>query len=224
MDSSQKNTFYLIGGPIAAGKSTLMDAKLYNTDPKPVNFFDHDREKLMVQLYALDQQDKPKVLGVGKALSNAIYDSLHNRKDFIIQVHFLTEQQPKINTYFHKYGNSFSMKSHFITVDNVDTLKHRAEKRENLGGHSSEIKSIDKTYEQSFRNFVKYIPQLDRATLWDNSEEYGFNKMKPQFVFEKGKLVYQNPDITEYAARLLAMAKASLNNEKKHSQNRGFSL
>ena len=201
-----KSIFYLIGGPIAAGKSTLMESRLYNNTDDSINLFDHDREKLMVQLYAPDEKKMVKGLTVGKALTNAIEDSINHAKDFMLQVHFTTEQEPQINHYFHKYGNRFGMQAHFITVNNIDILKRRAEKRELLGGHSSESKSIDKTYEQSFKNFLKYIPKLEKATVWDNSEEFGFSKMQPQFVFVDGKLDYKNPDMTPFAYTLLLLA------------------
>jgi|GEM_PF-2296739 len=211
----EKSIFYLIGGPIAAGKSTLMESKLYNTTNDPVNLFDHDREKLMVQLYAPDEKKMVKGLTIGKALTNAIEDSIDHAKDFMLQVHFTTEQEPQINSYFHKYGNKFEMQAHFITVNNIAILKNRAEKREFLGGHSSESKSIDKTYEQSFKNFLKYIPKLEKATVWDNSEEFGFSRMQPQFVYVNGKLGYQNPDMTPFAHTLLLSAEDFLANKSK---------
>ena len=202
MNKEKKNIFYLVGGAIAAGKSTFMDSKLYNGTDKEINFFDHDKEKLMVQLYA-PGEIFIKGLTIAKALTNAINDSIKNSKDFMLQVHFSTEQLPQINTYFHKYGSIFQMEAHFIGVDELSTLKLRAERRESTGGHSSESKSIEKTYEQSFKNFAQYIPKLNKATVWDNSEDYGFHKIKPQFLFVKGKLDYQNPNMTNYSKDLL---------------------
>jgi len=208
--NKEKNTFYFIAGAIAAGKSTFMENRLYNQSTRAANLFDHDKEKLMIQFFAPDEKNIVKGITISKALKNAIDDSLVKQKDFILQVHFTNEQLPQINTYFHKYGNQFNMEAHFISVDNVEILKERAKKRENLGGHSSEAKSIDKTYKQSYRNFVEYLPKLNKATVWDNTEEYGITKMQPQFVFEKGKMTYQNPQMTDFSKRLLEEANSKL--------------
>ncbi|MGY0408634.1 MAG: hypothetical protein ACWIPJ_09840, partial [Polaribacter sp.] len=138
------NTFYFIAGPVAAGKTTFMDNKLYLNLTK-CNFFDHDKTKLMIQLYG-DNKKTVNELELNKALINAIEDSLKSEKDFMMQVHFTNEQLPQINTFFHKYKNKFIFKAHFISVDNLETLKIRATKREKLGGHTSGIKSINKTF------------------------------------------------------------------------------
>ena len=107
MSDNDKNTFYFIAGPIAAGKSTFMENRLYNAMAADVNLFDHDREKLMVKLYAPEEEKIIKNITIAKALKKAIENSLRNKKDFIIQAHFTTEQLPEINRYFHNYGNKF---------------------------------------------------------------------------------------------------------------------
>ena len=99
------------------------------------------------------------------------------------------------------------MEAHFIIVNNSDIFKTRAAKRESIGGHSSETTSIEKTYQQAYRNFIAYLPKLRKATVWDNSEEYGISKMQPQFVYENGVLAYQNPSITAFAKSLLDYTK-----------------
>lgn len=196
------NTFYFIVGPIAAGKTTLMDSKLYNFSDARINFFDHDKAKLMVQMYG--KGDRQNDLALAEALNNAIADSLSNDKDFMIQSHFTNEQLPQINTFFHKYKNKFSFEAHFITVNDIEILKDRAFKREKLGGHTSGLKSIDKTYKQSFANFIKYLPKFNKTTFWDNSKEFGFNNMEPQFIFVNEKLSFVNENITPYAKQALS--------------------
>ena len=73
------NKFIFIVGAVAAGKTTFMEKKLYNSYKNQCNFFDHDQTKLMVQLYA---QDKSKVndLNLANALKNAINDSIKTVK------------------------------------------------------------------------------------------------------------------------------------------------
>ena len=195
-------SFTFIVGPIAAGKTTFMEKKLYNGMEGLCNFFDHDQAKLMIQLYA---PDKVAVndLNLGYALNNAIQDSIDNDKDFMMQIHFTTEQLPQINTYLHRYSNKFQFNAHFIAVHGLEILKERASKRELLGGHSSERKSIEKSYKQSFRNFATYLPKFHKAIIWDNTKEFGFLDMQEQLVYENGTLVYQNPSLTEYSEQLL---------------------
>ena len=196
------NTFTFIVGPVAAGKTTFMEKKLYNGDKNQCNFFDHDQPKLMIQLYA---QDKSKFndLNLAKALNNAINDSIENGKDFMMQIHFTNEQLSQVNTYFHQYKNKFAFNAHFIGVSDVKILKDRANKRELLGGHSSQGKSIEKSFNQSFKNFITYLPRFAKATFWDNSKEFGFTNMEEQFVFENGKLTFENPNLTDYSKKLL---------------------
>jgi predicted ABC-type ATPase len=203
-----KETIYMINfsfivGPVAAGKTTFMENKLYNLNKFECNFFDPDKTKLMIQLYANDKSKNVNDLNLATALKNAILDSINNNKDFIIQFHFTTEQLPQINTFFHEYKNKFDFNAHFIGVNSVEILKERANKREKLGGHSSEGKSIDKSFNQSFKNFVTYLPKFKQVTIWDNTKEFGFYNMEPQLIFDKGLLTYKNPQLTEYANELL---------------------
>lgn len=196
------NNLIFIVGPVASGKTTFMENKLYNIDKNECNFFDHDKGKLMIHLYA---EDKSKIndLNLDYALNNAINDSINNHKDFMMQIHFTNEQLPQINNYFHKYENKFVFHANFIAVDNLETLKDRANKRELLGGHSSQGKSIEKSFNQSFKNFITYLPKFTKATIWDNSKPFGFKDMEEQLVFEKGKLTFINPNLTEYSKHLL---------------------
>lgn len=196
-----KNKFIFIVGAVAAGKTTFMEKKLYNNNKDECNFFDHDQAKLMIQLYA---KDKSKVndLNLANALKNAINDSLENGKDFMMQIHFTNEQLSQINTYFHQYKNKFDFEAHYIGVSELYILKERANKRELLGGHSSEGKSIEKSFNQSFKNFISYLPQLSKATFWDNSRDFGFTSMEPQLIFEHRILTFQNKALTNYAMKM----------------------
>ena len=200
-----KTKFIFIVGAVAAGKTTFMEKKLYNGDKNQCNFFDHDQAKLMIQLYA---KDKSKVndLNLANALKNAINDSVENGKDFMMQIHFTNEQLPQINSYLHNYKNKFDFEAHYIGVNELSILKDRANKRELLGGHSSQGKSIEKSFNQSFKNFITYLPQLSKATFWDNSKEFGFANMEEQFVFENGKLTFENPSISTFSKSLLDKA------------------
>lgn len=136
-------TFSFIVGPVAAGKTIFMENKLYITNKNECNFFDHNKIKLMIQLYA---EDKRKIndINLSKALKNAINDSIINNKDFMMQIHFTTEQLPQINTYLHDYKNQFLFHAHFITVSNVEILRNRANKRELLGGGAFFTKRINR--------------------------------------------------------------------------------
>jgi predicted ABC-type ATPase len=196
------NTFIFIVGPVAAGKTTFMENKLYNIDKNECNFFDHDKAKLMIQLYATDKS-KFNDINLDIALKNAINDSINNSKDFMMQNHFISEQLIQINTYFQEYKNKFEFNAHFMAVSDVEILKERANKRELLGGHSSEGKSIDKSFNQSFKNFITYLPKFKKATIWDNTKEFGFNNMEQQLVFENGNLIFKNTNLTDYSEILL---------------------
>lgn len=197
-----KNKFIFIVGAVAAGKTTFMEKKLYNGSQKHCNFFDHDQKKLMVHLYAPDKKDVND-LSLGTALNNAIKDSIENNKDFMMQVHFTNEQLPQINSYLHQYKNKFEFEAHFIAVNDLEILRDRANKRELLGGHSSQGKSIEKSFKQSFQNFITYLPQFQKATIWDNSKEFGFVDIQEQLIYENGILTYKSPELTPYAANLL---------------------
>jgi predicted ABC-type ATPase len=196
------NTFTFIVGPVAAGKTTFMENKLYNLNKNECNFFDHDKSKLMIQLYANDKS-KFNDINLGFALKNAINDSVNNHKDFMMQIHFTTEQLSQINSYLHEYINKFDFNAHFIAVSEVEILRERANKRELLGGHSSGGKSIDKSFKQSFKNFITYLPKFKKATIWDNTKEFGFNSMEQQLVFENGNLIFKNSNLTDYSQTLL---------------------
>src|SRR5690606_3417443 len=200
--TKKMNNFTFIVGAVAAGKSTFMENRLYNLNQKESNFFDHDKTKLMVHLYA-DDKSKVNDLTLANALKNAIQDSIKSNKDFMMQIHFTNEQLSQINTYLHRYKNHFDFNAHFIGVADVDILKERANKRKLLGGHSSEGKSIQKSFDQSFKNFATYLPKFKTATIWDNTKDFGFQNMEQQLVFENGVLTFQNPNLTEYATSLL---------------------
>ena len=128
---------------------------IHNNNEKEWNFFDHDKSKLMIQLYA-DDKSKFNDINLEIALKNAIDDSLKNNKDFMMQIHFISDQLSLINKYFYEYKKYFEFNAHFIAISNVEILRERANKRELLGGHSSEGKSIEKSFNQSFKNFILY--------------------------------------------------------------------
>ncbi len=133
---------------------------------------------------------------------NAINDCIENGKDFMMQIHFTNDQLSQINIYFHRYKNKFDFEAHYIAVGDLNILRDRANKRELLGGHSSEGKSIEKSFNQSFKNFSKYLPKFERATIWDNTKDFGFTSMEEQLVFENGKLIFENKNLTEYSKEL----------------------
>lgn len=194
--------FIFIAGPVAAGKTIFMERKLYNTAENQCNFFDHDQKKLMIQLYAKNK-DKVNDLYLSNALENAINDCLKNDKDFMMQIHFTNEQLSQINTYLHQYKNKFEFHAHFIAVSNFSILKERANKRELLGGHSSEGKLIEKSFHQSFKNFTTYLFEIGRVTIWDNTEDFGFNSMEEQLIFKNGELIFKNTNLTSYSSKML---------------------
>lgn len=41
------------------------------------------------------------------------------------------------------------------------------------------------------------------ATIWNNTKDFGFNKMEKQLVFENGKLVFQDDNLTVYSNEML---------------------
>lgn len=215
-----KDKFIFIVGAVAAGKTTFMEKKLYNSNKNQCNFFDHDQTKLMIQLYA-DDKSKVNDINLGKALKNAINNSIENAKDFMMQIHFTTEQLPQINAYLHDYKNKFEFEAHYIGVSELHILKDRANKRELLGGHSSEGKSIEKSFNQSFTNFIGYLPQFEKATIWDNTKEFGFNSMEEQFVFENENLTFKNANLTELSNKLLKTI-LDKNEEQNIQQKSGF--
>jgi predicted ABC-type ATPase len=217
------NTFTFIVGPVAAGKTTFMENKLYNINKNESNFFDHDKAKLMIQLYANDKS-KFNDINLGNALKNAINDSIHNHKDFMMQIHFTTDQLSQINSYLHEYKDKFYFNAHFIAVSEVEILRERANKRELLGGHSSEGKSIDKSFNQSFKNFITYLPKFKKATIWDNTKEFGFNSMEQQLVFENGNLIFKNPNLTDYSQTLLNRVDNNIQNEVLHKKSQTIQL
>lgn len=179
----------------------LLWKKIYNIDKNQCNFFDHDQAKLMIQLYG-KEKSVVNDLNLANALKNAINDSIENNKDFMMQIHFTNEQLSQINTYFHQYKNKFEFNAHYIAVSDVEILRERANKRELLGGHSSQGKSIEKSFNQSFRNFITYLPKFKKTTIWDNTKEFGFNSMEEQLVFENGKLIFKNDNLTPYSTKL----------------------
>lgn len=116
----------------------------------------------MIHLYAPERKEMND-LNIGHVLNNAIKDSIENDKDFMMQIHFTNEQLSQINNYFHQYKNKFNFVAHFIAVSDLEILRNRANKRELLGGHSSQGKSIEKSFIQSFKNFMNYLPKIKRS-------------------------------------------------------------
>lgn len=196
------NKFIFIVGVIASGKTTFIEKQLYNQIENQFNFFDQGRKKLMIQMYTEDNS-KVNDLYLSNAFKNAVNDSLTNHKDFMMQIHFTNEQLSQINTYFEQYKSKFEFNAHFIGVSELSILKERAIKRGQLGGDYSEEKSIEKSFAQSLKNFIAYIPKFEKVTVWDNTKEYGFKDMEEQLIFERGKLIFENPNLTSYSNKIL---------------------
>lgn len=194
--------FTFVIGAVASGKTIFLENKIYNSKENLINYFDPDKAKLMVQLYAQDKGIWDD-LNLAKALNNAIEDSIQSNKDFAMQMSFTTDQLDQIDYYLCKYNTEFEFIAHFIGVSNVEILKQRAHKRKLLGGHSSDEKAIDKAFKESFKNFITYLPKFKMATIWDNTKDFGFQHMKKQLVFENGKMVFQDDNLTVYSKQML---------------------
>jgi hypothetical protein len=63
--------------------------------------------------------------------------------------------------------------------------------------------NVDKSFNQSFKNFIPYLPKFKKVTIWDNSKDFGFKSMVQQLIFENGKLTVENPNLTDYSKQLL---------------------
>lgn len=194
--------FIFIVGAIACGKSIFIENKLFNTKENLINYFDPDKAKLMVQLYAQDKGIWDD-LNLAKAFNNSIEDSIQSNKDFAMQMSFTTDQLDQIDYYLCKYNTEFEFIAHFIGVSNVEILKQRAHKRKLLGGHSSDEKAIDKAFKESFNHFITYLPKFKVATIWDNTKDFGFHHMKKQLLFENGQLVFKDDNLTVYSKQML---------------------
>lgn len=109
--------FVFIVGAVACGKSIFIENKLFNTKENQINFFDPDKAKLMVQLYAQDKGVWDD-LNIEKALSKAIEDSIKTNKDFAMQMCLTTEQLGQVNYYLFRYSTEFEFIAHFIGVSN----------------------------------------------------------------------------------------------------------
>ncbi|VDH03693.1 hypothetical protein [Bergeyella zoohelcum] len=103
---------------------------------------------------------------VAGCTEQCIKDSIENDKDFMMQIHFTNEQLSQINSYLHQYKNKFNFVAHFIAVNDLEILRNRSNKRELLGGHSSQGKSIEKCFKQSFKN--KNFKTLKSPLIYKN--------------------------------------------------------
>lgn len=205
------NKFTFIVGPVAAGKSTFMEKKLYNATSF---LFDHDKSDMMIGMYGSDPYCSVNDFNLERAFTNAIKMAIELKRDFMMQIHFTNEQLGQINTLLHKYQNKFDFQAHYIGVIDIEILKDRAKIREKLGGHSSHGKSIEKSFNQSFKNFISFLPKLSNVTIWDNSEDLGFYKIEPQFSFKSGVLDYENENMTEFSKELLKQTTSLIQGQK----------
>lgn len=82
------------------------------------------------------------------------------------------------------------------------------------GGHSSQRESIEKSFKQSFNNFIKYLPKFEKAIIWDNTKDFGFTSIEEQLVFEIGKLKFKNTHSIEYSTKL---SNTILENREEHN-------
>ncbi len=113
--------------------------------------------------------------------------------------------------------SKIDFQAHYSAVSDLNILKKQANKRELLGGHSSERKSI----EQSLTNFIGYFPQFEKANIWDNPKEFKFNSVEERFVFENENLTFRNTHLTKYSNKLLNII-LDKNEEQNIQRKSGF--
>ena len=195
-------TFYLLAGPNGSGKSTLHRFLCRRfADIGAVEFVNADEIAK-----AIGGQDTPERAEQARlAADERRAELLRAGTSFCSETVFSHES--KIDLVASAKQAGFEVHLFVVCVDNPSLSELRVQQRVARGGHRVPSNKIRERYPRTLKNLEKAILLADRCLVFDNSALSALPRLV--LALEDGKLVFESPDVPQWAQSLYATAKTA---------------
>ncbi|EMU8988599.1 zeta toxin family protein [Proteus mirabilis] len=192
MNNENSPVLWVFAGINGAGKSTIQQNILENTNVKVIN-----ADSLASQKPLMSSGDL-NTFGGGREAIKQVRQALKNKESFSIEstlggnsnrdtyaLRLMQEAQKK----------GYQVKLMYVALDSVEIAKERIKERVKKGGHNIDDSIIERRYPETLSRLSRAIELSDEAYVFDNTNKYKLLAQK-----ENGKVFYFDPPkwITKY--------------------------
>jgi predicted ABC-type ATPase len=195
-------TFYLFAGPNGSGKSTLKTL-LGRRFPAMAGVEFVNADEIAKGLGGEDTQDRADR---ARSLADTRRAELLKAKiSFCSETVFSHDSKNALVEQAKKAG--FKVFLFVVCVENPDLSQLRVSQRVQRGGHRVPGDKIRHRFPRALKNLETAIARADSCLVFDNSAISALPRVV--LALENGKLVHESRDVPQWAAGLLAAAKAA---------------
>ncbi len=195
--TNRKPTLCIVAGPNGSGKTTTTIQLLSNEWTEGSLYINPDN---IAQENFGDWNSPEAVLKAAQLATKLRYECVLNKTDFVFETVFSSDEKLEFVTKAKEAG--FFIRFFFVCTSNPQINVMRVTKRYLSGGHEVPISKIISRFFKSMANASKAIKLVDRAYIYDNSEENALPKLL--FRTTDGKIFKQYvSDIPEWAKLLV---------------------
>ena len=193
----KRPTLCIVAGPNGSGKTSATIQLLHNEWAENSIYINPDN---IAQEQFGDWNSPSSVLKAAELATQMRYDCLRQKKDFVFETVFSSEEKVKFVEQAKSEG--FFIRIFFVCTENPEINVKRITRRYLNGGHEVPISKIVSRYYKSLLNIGKVIPLVDRVYVYDNSVEDQMPKLLYRTV--DGRLFKKYvEDIPEWAKVLI---------------------
>ena len=193
----KRPTLCIVAGPNGSGKTSATIQLLHNEWAENSIYINPDN---IAQEQFGDWNSPSAVLKAAELATQMRYDCLRQKKDFVFETVFSSEEKVKFVEQAKSEG--FFIRIFFVCTENPEINVKRITRRYLNGGHEVPISKIVSRYYKSLLNIGKVIPLVDKVYVYDNSVEDQMPKLLYRTV--DGQLFKKSvEDIPEWAKVLI---------------------
>ena len=164
--AEQKPTLCVIAGPNGSGKTTTTELLLANE--WGINSVYINPDNIAKQEFG-DWNSPEAVLKAAQRATELRYQCLAERRDFVFETVFSSEEKLDFLRKSHDAG--FFIRLFYVCTKSPEINVARIAKRYMNGGHEVPISKVVSRYFKSLEQAKQAITFVDRAYIYDNSEE-----------------------------------------------------
>lgn len=194
---SMKPVLCIVAGPNGSGKTSTTIQLLSNEWTDNCLYINPDN---IAQEKFGDWNSREAVLKAAKYSTELRYQCLEEKKDFVFETVFSSDEKLEFLKKAHKEG--FFIRFFYVCTNSPEINVARITKRFLEGGHEVPISKIISRYYKSIVNASEAISFVDRAYIYDNSIEDHLPRLLYRTV--EGKIYKQYiTDVPEWARQLV---------------------